>query len=368
MEDENKFYSLWKKYLEIISPRYQELEEKRLEKKKKLFKTQAIIILIIAFLILLVIIFPDDASGLIVFCFVACLFGVIWIKGDIKDYSSDIKKIVMEKLLKIFGDNIYHDQKSVKSYESFLPDDINLRKSELFFEYNEIEFDDIIYGTYNDIKFAAAEAEMAMASNKSRIDIFKGIILMYKINKQAKCNTILATKNILTRNNGLIKVFLYLISVFSLSLIIGILDAICKEEYFALIISAMLFIAIMIICLCTYIVAKDEGYYKTFEKVILEDPKFNRRYKVYSSDQIEARYFLTPAFMDRFYNLEKIFKAKNIRCSFCENRLIIAIDTKKDLFEIGSLFKSVKDSETIRQFYEEMSGIFGVIDTLKLDR
>ena len=111
---------------------------------------------------------------------------------------------------------------------------------------------------------------------------------------------------------------------------------------------------------------KNEDCYKTFEKVILEHPKFNKHYNVYCSDQVEARYMLSPVFMERFYNLEKTFNAKNIKCSFFEDKLIIAIETKKDLYELGSLFKSVKDSSNVYRFYKEVKSILDIIDVLKL--
>jgi hypothetical protein len=42
------------------------------------------------------------------------------------------------------------------------------------------------------------------------------------------------------------------------------------------------------------------------ERVQLEDPRFEKRYEVYGTDQVEARALLTPAFMERFTALEKL--------------------------------------------------------------
>ena len=53
------------------------------------------------------------------------------------------------------------------------------------------------------------------------------------------------------------------------------------------------------------IVLKDHGLFSRFtkpqgmERVILEDPFFEKTFEVYSTDQIEARYLLTPVFMER---------------------------------------------------------------------
>ncbi len=102
------------------------------------------------------------------------------------------------------------------------------------------------------------------------------------------------------------------------------------------------------------------------EKVTLEDPEFNKRFNVYSLDQTEASYLLTTAFMERFYSLKTVFGSNNIKCSFYEDKLMIAISTNNDLFELGDLFKSVKNPKNIYQFYRELSSILNIIDALKL--
>ena len=56
------------------------------------------------------------------------------------------------------------------------------------------------------------------------------------------------------------------------------------------------------------------------EKVNLEDTEFNKKFEVYSQDQIEGRCATTPAFMERLLNLKTVFGAKNIKCSFFDNK------------------------------------------------
>ena len=57
----------------------------------------------------------------------------------------------------------------------------------------------------------------------------------------------------------------------------------------------------------TTIIKRDRGKVANFfrskmsglESVKLEDPKFEKLFDVYGNDQIEARYLLTPSFMER---------------------------------------------------------------------
>ena len=103
------------------------------------------------------------------------------------------------------------------------------------------------------------------------------------------------------------------------------------------------------------------------EKLILEDVDFNSQYSVYSEDQIEGRYIVTSSFMERFLNLKTAFKTKQIKCSFYDNKIMFAISTLKDCFEIGSLFKPLTDTKSIEKFFNEIISIYLIIDNFKLD-
>ena len=106
---------------------------------------------------------------------------------------------------------------------------------------------------------------------------------------------------------------------------------------------------------------------ETFKKINLEDADFGKIFDVYSTDQVEARYLLTPTFMERFKNIQTSFGAKILKCSFYDDNFMVAITTDKNLFEIGSLFKSFNDSKIITQFYYELNSILQMVEYFKLD-
>ena len=103
-----------------------------------------------------------------------------------------------------------------------------------------------------------------------------------------------------------------------------------------------------------------------YQEVKLEDVEFNKQFNTYSTDQVEARYLLTPAFMQRFKNIQHIFGADTISCSFLDNVLMIAIPTNKDLFSLGDLNSSVVDTSQFNTFLNELISIFELIEELKL--
>lgn len=112
------------------------------------------------------------------------------------------------------------------------------------------------------------------------------------------------------------------------------------------------------------ILYKDE---ERLDEVKLEDPKFCKKFNAYSSDQVEARYLLTTAFIERFQNLNTAFGAKKAKCSFYGDKIMFAISTNKNLFEVRSLFKSLEKPGAVNQFYNELVSIYSMIDYFKLD-
>lgn len=100
----------------------------------------------------------------------------------------------------------------------------------------------------------------------------------------------------------------------------------------------------------------------------LEDSDFNKKYIVTTEDQIEGRYLITTGFMDRFKNLQTAFGTKNIKCAFFDNKIMFALHTNKDFFELsGGLFHSLKHPKRVKSFYEETTAIYDIIDYFKLD-
>ena len=100
----------------------------------------------------------------------------------------------------------------------------------------------------------------------------------------------------------------------------------------------------------------------------LEDSDFNKKYIVTTEDQIEGRYLITTGFMDRFKNLQTAFGTKNIKCAFFDNKIMFALHTNKDFFELsGGLFHSLKHPKQVKSFYEETTAIYDIIDYFKLD-
>ena len=102
------------------------------------------------------------------------------------------------------------------------------------------------------------------------------------------------------------------------------------------------------------------------EKVELESSEFEKEFDVHSSDQIEARYLLTPAFMERLLHLNQQFGGW-VQASFYREKLFLMISSERDRFEPSGLDVPVDFKRDFNQLRQEMYGIFQIIDILKLN-
>ena len=99
----------------------------------------------------------------------------------------------------------------------------------------------------------------------------------------------------------------------------------------------------------------------------MESDDWNNRFKIIKGDEIDSRYLLTTGFVDRFNRLMTAFGTRDIKCSFFEDKIMFAIATNKNLFEMGNLFSDVTDPLYMVQFFSEISSILNMIDYFKLD-
>lgn len=229
------------------------------------------------------------------------------VHSPINRFKEHIKNQVMAKLLSYFGNFSYFYQRGIHS-------DL-IQKSCLFGYYHDKEDDDFFIGSYKDVNIMVAEEELIriVRTNKGsrRVTIFDGIIIELDMNKQFNGQTVVKT---------------------------------------------------------------DHGIFNRFhcvanmENVKLEDVVFEKHFEVYSTDQIEARYVLTTAFMERILQLKQVFKGKKIQFSFFDNKLIIAIDTSKDMFEVSSLFHKIPDYKRACETFNQITAVCSIVDILLLPK
>jgi Protein of unknown function (DUF3137) len=94
------------------------------------------------------------------------------------------------------------------------------------------------------------------------------------------------------------------------------------------------------------------------ERIDLTDLRFEDRFTVWSSDQVEARYIVHPEYMERIVAVETAFAGQDVRALFHQGDLLLTIKTG-DLFESGSL-----DAGDDRALLEQSIAQFGSLADL----
>lgn len=97
------------------------------------------------------------------------------------------------------------------------------------------------------------------------------------------------------------------------------------------------------------------------KRVGLVDPVFEKIFEAYGTDQVEARYLLTPTFMQRLVDLEKSVSGKNIRFGFIGGRLLIVVETANQ-FEAGNMFVPLTRPDRTQKILDEIAAVYNVVD------
>lgn len=101
------------------------------------------------------------------------------------------------------------------------------------------------------------------------------------------------------------------------------------------------------------------------ELVQLENPEFNEEFVTYSTDQVEARYILTPGMMERLCELNKRC-SYTISVSFIDSSVFIAFPLNKNYFE-PPVHKTLLDSNLLQEDTEVIRFMYGIIKDLDLN-
>lgn len=99
--------------------------------------------------------------------------------------------------------------------------------------------------------------------------------------------------------------------------------------------------------------------------VKLEDIEFEKAFAVYGTDQIEARYILSTALMQRIMEFKKK-TGKQISLSFIDSHVYIGIPVAKDLFE-APMFSNMVNYTLIAEYYLYLALCIGIVEDLDLN-
>ena len=285
--------------------------------------------------------------------------------------EDDIKTKLMPEFLKIFNSEMKWSNSNV----SKVAKDLNIYKTlNIMNPYKILTFDDTICGEYNDVKFNILEADTSIASVKNLMIFLFSIVFAGGCGCFAVIIALVIIINIAVVlsdifNNNLILILAFLGCLLGLPLF-GLFKFLKRSPFRGVLVEFEMnknfegHTFILERALSSSSVKFDRS---KFEEVKLEDPEFMEKYIVYSDNQVEARYILTTAFIERFRNMKMAFKAKFIRAAFKDGKITISVNAGRDLFAMCSYNKDT-DSNTFMELFDELLSVFELINALKLNQ
>lgn len=301
-------------YKEKIAPYTSFAEESRVKHLKKFyFRLKLSIPLCLVLVYLISMYFPTNFSDRNSADIVLLPFFLLgfWCYSAIMSFNSSIKSKIYSEIFKFFGDFKYnHKGHGIAGISA-------KKKFGIIPSFSSSKTEDLIIGQYSGVSINFEEWRLIRGGGKHKTTVFEGATLLLSFNKN------FLGKTIVRRDKGKIANF------------------------------------------ATKFVSSES---RDLEKVSFEDPEFEKRFEVYSNDQIEARYLITPAFMDRLLGLTRFFEADSVSAGFADNSLFIMFDGSTNLFEVGSIFKEMDLAEDSIRLHQQMKLIFELIDYLKINQ
>lgn len=286
-------------------------------------------------------------------------------------YKSKIKKAYYKDIIEITG--LGWQQGTQKSI------DAQINNSKLFMHASHIKEDDVISGTYQNVELKISDASIIDAGYKhgnssekhTPTTLFKGVFVYFDSNKKIGSTTLIKPKIDLSfMNKGWMYFILLFWALFGALILFGNIAYSIKTGKlpdFTILLIGFAFFAGFGYWFVESSILRELRHLKDLEKVNLESTELSKNYQAFSYDQVEARYLLTTSFIDRFLSVGKAFNSKSLRCAFVGNKIILAIPSFKDSFEIGSLFFPLSNPKAIRSFFNQIASILYLVEYFKLD-
>lgn len=304
-------------------------------------------------------------SGILMTIFiVAAVLDFFVLQYPFQTYRERTKARVMQKILSFWGQFDYCRKKQIISTET-------IKSSEIFMYFNREEVDDSFCGTYKGIGISVSEHNLRIHGSKGDTNIFNGVFILLNFPKNFNTTAVVLSRKRFLKLLCYNPVLIMPLLLIPITAIISILISLLKYRIgdFSAILDTLMPLAELVPTLCiVYLVFRILHRKIATQKTELEGIPFMRMWKVKTNNQIEARCILTPLLMQNMLKIKKLFYGHAIDFSFFGNKLLIAVHTRKNLFETTSLFTSALSYHKMREVVSQLHSIFSVIDMLELPK
>jgi len=305
-------------YYKTLYPTLQKMERERKQLRYRVIVVETIV----AFIAVLITISMKDAIAnnfdLLIFLGFTyiCIGGGIY-KFLVKDYTKEFKEKIIAPLIKEIDENLKYFTDLYVPFGHF-------RRSKIFTQSpDKYTGNDYVKGHIDgvDIQFSDIHAQKEHRDSKGRthrVTIFKGLFIVSEFNKHFKGRTIVLPDTAQSTFGDLIGGWLQ-----------------------------------------SHNMSRND-------LVKMDNVRFEKEFVVYSTNQIEARYILSHALMERLLKFQK--RSKHPICvSFVGGAIYIAIQSDEDQFE-PSVFHSLLNYKTAMEYVGTLHLAVGIVEELKLNQ
>lgn len=290
-----------------LAPTLQVLENKRKELLRK-GRSEGLIyaaIFLVVGVIALLILKLEGIFGSIVIVVISVIIFITCINNKSKIFSSFYKEEVVDEIIHTFCPNATYSPNDGVGEELF-------RNSGLFTSPDRYHAEDLIEGCLDKTSFICSEVhaeERRARSTKNGVqyyweDIFKGFLFIADFHKEFLGET-----------------------------------TVLRDSFFKIKMGA--------------------------SRVKMENPDFEKVFDVFSTNQIEARYLITPSMMERMLKLDSNFK-KGVTISFRNSTILVAIPDSKNRFE-ADVWSSLNDMSILKSDFAVLQSLLEIVDELNLN-
>ena len=92
--------------------------------------------------------------------------------------------------------------------------------------------------------------------------------------------------------------------------------------------------------------------------------EFEKLFEVYSDDQVEARFLITPDFMERLIAFSDDYLGRNVQCAFIGNKFHVTVDID-DRFDFSRDLNASSYQDASTSILNEIGGIFYLLEKMQ---
>ena len=115
----------------------------------------------------------------------------------------------------------------------------------------------------------------------------------------------------------------------------------------------------------TYVLGNKFGY-KFGNRAYMDDSKFEKVFKTYTNDQINARYILTPKLMEQILKTKELFNCP-LNIAFLDYQIYIYMELNKDSFEPDIFYSLIGENSLVLRYRNEISNLINLVKELNLN-